>query len=103
MRDRPSSFVWQERQTTFNFFAEIRAMENRNAQQEELVKLAYTKMPFGKYKDRYLSDLPEHYLLWFRQQGFPKGKLGQSLEIILELKINGMEHILRNIRSKYAK
>ena len=78
-------------------------MENRNTHHEELKKIAYSKMPFGKYKDRYLSDLPEHYLLWFRQQGFPKGKLGQNLELILELKINGMEHILRNIRAKYTR
>ena len=78
-------------------------MNNRNPQQEELVTLSYTKMPFGKYKDRYLSELPEHYLLWFRQQGFPKGKLGQQLELVLELKINGMEQLLRTIRKKYSR
>lgn len=58
-------------------------------------------MPFGKYKGRYLSEVPEHYLLWFRQQGFPPGKLGEQLELVLELKINGMEHLLRTIRSKF--
>ncbi|WP_161634403.1 putative quorum-sensing-regulated virulence factor, partial [Aquimarina pacifica] len=26
-----------------------------------LIKLASAKMPFGKYKDRYLIDLPEYY------------------------------------------
>ncbi len=68
-----------------------------------LIELAHAKMHFGKYKDRYLSDLPEFYLIWFRQKGFPKGKLGDQLEQVTELKVNGMEQILRNIRSKYPK
>jgi len=68
-----------------------------------LIELAHAKMHFGKYKDRYLSDLPEFYLIWFRQKGFPKGKLGDQLLQVTELKVNGMEQILRNIRSKYPK
>lgn len=68
---------------------------------KELLNLARAKMYFGKYKGRYLSELPEHYLLWFRQTGFPKGKLGAQLQQVLELKINGMEMILRTIRKKY--
>jgi len=68
-----------------------------------LIELAHAKMHFGKYKDRYLSELPEFYLIWFRQKGFPKGKLGDQLEQVTELKVNGMEQILRNIRSRYPK
>lgn len=68
-----------------------------------LLELAHAKMHFGKYKGRFLSELPEHYLVWFRQQGFPKGKLGQQLQQVQELKLNGMEHILRTIRQKYPK
>jgi len=68
-----------------------------------LIELAHAKMHFGKYKDRYLSELPEFYLIWFRQKGFPKGKLGDQLLQVTELKVNGMEQILRNIRSKYPK
>ena len=36
------------------------------------LKLAInTKMPFGKYAGRPLLLLPEPYLVWFKQQGFP--------------------------------
>ncbi|SDL60527.1 hypothetical protein SAMN04488034_10640 [Salinimicrobium catena] len=70
---------------------------------KSLLELAHAKMYFGKYKGRYLSELPEHYLVWFRQQGFPKGKLGDQLQQVFELKVNGMEHILRTIRQKYPR
>jgi len=36
--------------------------------QEKLIELAHYKMPFGKFKDRYLVDLPEPYLVWFNQK-----------------------------------
>ena len=68
-----------------------------------LRELAHAKMFFGKYKDRYLSEIPEYYLIWYRQKGFPEGKLGEQLAQVTELKVNGMEHILRSIRSKYPK
>jgi len=55
-------------------------------------------MPFGKYKDRYLSDLPETYLLWFSLQGFPAGKLGRMLASMLEIKVNGLEKLLVPLR-----
>jgi len=67
-------------------------------QKEELRKLAFAKMPFGKYKDRYLSDIPEAYYVWFRQKGFPPGKLGQQMQAVFELKVNGICHFLRQIR-----
>lgn len=68
---------------------------------KELLKLARARMPFGKYEGRYLSDLPEYYLVWYRQKGFPKGTLGKQMEMVYELQLNGMEGILRTIRSKY--
>lgn len=58
----------------------------------ELLKQAInTTMPFGKYSGRKLIDLPEPYLVWFHQQGFVKGKLGQQLALIYEVKLNGLE------------
>ena len=48
-------------------------------------------MPFGKYAGRKLLHLPEPYLVWFKQQGFPQNKLGQQLALIYELKLNGLE------------
>ncbi|MEM8845587.1 MAG: DUF3820 family protein [Bacteroidota bacterium] len=68
---------------------------------EELLKLAHYKMPFGKYKDHYLVDLPLPYLVWFKQKGFPNGKLGQYLETMLTIKDNGLESIIRKLQKEY--
>lgn len=59
-----------------------------------LLQLVKMKMPFGKYKDRILCDLPVSYLEWFQRKGFPKGKLGILLETLYEIKINGLEDLL---------
>ena len=68
-----------------------------------LIDLAHTKMPFGKYKDRYLIDLPEYYVVWYNQKGFPKGKLGDMLKQVYELKLNGLEELIRTIKRQYPK
>ena len=68
-----------------------------------LIELAHYKMPFGKYKDYYLVDLPIAYLVWFKQKGFPKGKLGGHLQTILDIKSNGLEPILRKLRKEFPK
>ena len=70
---------------------------------EFLIKLAHTKMPFGKYKDRYLIELPEYYVVWYRNKGFPKGKLGEMLETVYTLKLNGLEELIWNIKKRYPK
>jgi uncharacterized protein (DUF3820 family) len=57
-----------------------------------------TKMPFGKYKNNALCDLPMFYLEWMKRTGFPAGKLGMALETVHEIKSNGLEHILAPIR-----
>jgi len=59
------------------------------------------KMPYGKYKGRLLVDLPEHYIVWYRNKGFPKGKLGLQLGLVYELQLNGLEDILREIRKNH--
>jgi hypothetical protein len=63
-----------------------------------LIELANAKMPFGKYKDRYLTDLPEAYLIWFRQRGVPAGSLGRMMEAMYEIKVNGLEKMVRQVR-----
>ena len=68
-------------------------------QKDFLIKLAHAKMPFGKYKDRYLIDLPEYYVVWYNNKGFPKGLLGQQLQTVYELKLNGLEYLVRNIKN----
>lgn len=66
-----------------------------NDNRAHLLELANYKMPFGKYKGRFLIDLPEPYLVWFRQKGFPEGKLGRMLQEIHEIKINELEGLIR--------
>jgi uncharacterized protein len=65
-----------------------------------LVELVSVRMPFGKYKGRILCDLPESYLVWFRQKGFPSGQIGIQLSALYEIKLNGLEYLLKPIRKK---
>lgn len=64
-----------------------------------LLQLVRMQMPFGKYKGWLLCDLPEPYLVWFKQKGFPTGKLGMLLETIYEIKLNGLEKLLTPLKS----
>jgi hypothetical protein len=68
-----------------------------------LIKLAHTKMPYGKYKGRFLIDLPEYYVVWYRNKGFPKGQIGDMLATVYELKVNGLEQLVRNIQKNRIK
>ena len=65
---------------------------------EELSELVVARMPFGKYKGWALLDLPEAYLVWFQRQGLPRGKLGQQLSTVLEIKSNGLLPLLEPLR-----
>ena len=64
-----------------------------------LLKLAKMRMPFGKYKERRLIDLPEPYVVWFAQKGFPAGQLGDMLRMVHEIKINGLEYLFKPLRN----
>lgn len=72
--------------------------EQDNLNPEMLLDLITVRMPFGKYKDRVLCDLPEHYLAWFHQKGFPAGKLGALLATLYEIRLNGLEYLLKPLR-----
>ena len=75
-------------------------MEEVLGNREALVELLETRMPFGKYKGSLLINIPEPYLVWFRQKGFPKGKLGDQLNLMYEIKLNGLEDMLRGGKVK---
>ena len=65
-------------------------MENKILQE-----LVQTRMPYGKYKGRFLHHLPEPYLVWYHNKGFPEGNLGMLLHTIYEIKLNGLEYLLK--------
>ncbi|MBG9376217.1 DUF3820 family protein [Panacibacter sp. DH6] len=76
-------------------------MENADGLNPELlVQLVQMKMPFGKYKDVVLCDLPAAYLEWFQRKGFPKGKLGLLLQTMYEIRLNGLEHLLGPLKKR---
>ena len=64
------------------------------------IALATTKMPYGKYKGIRLVDLPEPYIVWFSQKGFPEGKLGEMLQAVYEIKLNGLEYLFKDASIK---
>ena len=64
-----------------------------------LLKLSKVRMPFGKYKERRLIDLPEPYVVWFSQKGFPSGQLGNMLRMVYEIKVNRLEYLFEPLRN----
>jgi len=73
-------------------------MEQQNG--ETLIKLANYRMPFGKYANKLLVEIPDVYYIWFEKKGFPKGELGKLMAMMLEIKINGLEYLLKPLRNK---
>jgi uncharacterized protein (DUF3820 family) len=68
-------------------------------EKEDLIDIATMQMPFGKYKGRVLIDLPEEYLLWFsRKDEFPKGRLGELMQITLAIKIEGLQGLVTPLK-----
>lgn len=90
---------FNERSSLFELLSLFKMDQN----QKQLIKLAHTKMPFGKYEGWFLIDIPEYYIVWYSNKGFPKGELGEQLKLIYELKLNGLEELIRNIKKKYPK
>jgi uncharacterized protein (DUF3820 family) len=71
--------------------------------QEILKEIVTVKMPFGKYKGTLLCDLPIAYLEWFlRKGGFPKGKLGEQLATVYEIKLNGLQEVIHALKKQFT-
>jgi uncharacterized protein len=77
-------------------------MENKNSpgglDPRVLIELVTTRMPFGRYKDRLLCDLPVNYLEWFNRTGFPEGKLGSQISSMYAIKSNGLDYLLKPLK-----
>ena len=69
---------------------------------QALEKLVVMKMPFGKHAGRAIADLPGNYLAWFAREGFPKGELGELLELMHTLDHNGLRDLLAPIKDSYT-
>jgi uncharacterized protein (DUF3820 family) len=67
---------------------------------KKLLELAAARMPFGKHAGMLLIDLPETYVVWFAGQGFPEGKLGEMLQTVYAVKVNGLEYLFDPLRPK---
>ena len=65
---------------------------------EDLMKLVSTPMPFGKHKGMLIADLPGNYLNWFAREGFPKGEIGQLLQLMQDIDHNGLSDLLKPLR-----
>ena len=65
---------------------------------QDLQSLITTAMPYGKYKGRFIADLPGQYLNWFARTGFPKGEVGRLLALMQEIDHNGLTPLLEPLR-----
>lgn len=65
-----------------------------------LIDIVRMPMPYGKYKGTPLYRLPEPYLVWYKEKGFPQGRLGMLLETLYEIKLNGLEYLLTPLINK---
>jgi uncharacterized protein (DUF3820 family) len=75
-------------------------MPDKHNQQQTLIKLANYRMPFGKYANRLLVEVPERYYIWFANKWFPEGELGEFMRMMLEIKTNGLEYLLTPLQNE---
>ncbi len=76
-------------------------MENLGLPNPEILKeLLVYKMPFGKYKDTKIIDLPVSYLEWFQRKGFPDGKLGMLLSTMYEIRLNDLMFLIYGLQKR---
>ena len=73
-------------------------MQKTVGDKEFLMDLVRVKMPFGKYKNYFIADIPENYLVWMKGKGFPEGKLGLLLQTAYEIRLNGLDEILQGLK-----
>lgn len=67
---------------------------------KHLELLLVRQMPYGKYKGKFIADLPGHYLNWYAKVGFPHGEIGQLLALMQELDHNGLSYLLDPLRKR---
>ncbi len=76
----------------------------------DLEEIGRTRMPFGKYGPQHfppngipIYDIPAEYLGWFANKaGFPKGRLGELLRMVHQMKADGSDTAFDVFRKKYG-
>jgi uncharacterized protein len=76
----------------------------------DLEEIGVTRMPFGKYGPQHfppdgipIYDIPAEYLGWFANKaGFPKGRLGELLRMVHQMKADGSDMAFDPFRKKYG-
>lgn len=70
-----------------------------------LIEIGKARIPFGKFGIKAyppagvpIMDLPMEYLCWFLERGFPKGRLGELMAQVCEIKSVGMDSVFDPIR-----
>ena len=70
-----------------------------------LHEIGNCSMPFGRFGPKEfpphgvpIYDLPPEYLQWFSERGFPKGRLGELMAVVAEIKEVGMDSVFEPIR-----
>ncbi|QPH38080.1 DUF3820 family protein [Pedobacter endophyticus] len=66
-----------------------------------LLDLVKMQMPYGKYKGALICNIPESYLLWYKDKGFPKGRLGELMATMFEIRVNGLEYLLTPLKNQH--
>ena len=84
-------------------FTDIDRDDLRNLMEE----IGKANMPFGKYgPEEYpprgvpIIDLPSEYLAWFAARGIPKGRLGELLATVFEIKQSGADAVFQPLRER---
>jgi len=74
---------------------------------DDLREIERTYMPFGKFGPEQfppngvpIFDLPAEYLGWFAQKGWPRGRLGQLLQIVHQMKVDGADFAFDEMRRR---
>jgi uncharacterized protein (DUF3820 family) len=68
-----------------------------------LIELVNGQMPFGKYKGTPYARIPVSYLEWLAREGFPRNKTGMLLSTLYEIKLNGLEYVLAEVKKHLDK
>lgn len=74
----------------------------------DLDEIGRTFMPFGKFGPQHfppkgvpIYDIPAEYLGWFANKaGFPKGRLGELLRMVHQMKVDGSDVVFDPFRKK---